>query len=78
MLLAPTTSLRGDLTMGRQFAFAVVGLLVGVAIGFGIAYLIWTLDGQPARGDIWAGLAALPLCACAWAGMYAGVRFGER
>jgi hypothetical protein len=64
--------------MGRQFAFAVLGLLVGVAIGFGIAYLIWTLDGQPARGDIWAGLAALSLCVCAWGGMFLGVRVGER
>jgi hypothetical protein len=64
--------------MGRQFAFAVLGLLVGVAIGFGIAYLIWTLDGQPARGDMWAAVGAVALTASAWGGMFLGVRVGER
>jgi predicted aconitase len=64
--------------MGRQSVFAVLGLLVGVAIGFGIAYLIWTLDGQPARGDMWALAGAVALTSCSWAGMYAGMRFGER
>lgn len=35
-----------------------LGAFVGALVGFGIAYLIWTLDGQPARGDVWALVAA--------------------
>jgi hypothetical protein len=61
-----------------RVACAFVDLLVGVLAGFGIAYLIWTLDGQPYEADGWALVGAVALTSCSWAGMYAGVRFGER
>lgn len=64
--------------MTSNLFIAVLGLLIGVAIGFGLAYLIWTLDGQPSETDIWSGVAAILVCGSACGGMFVGLHIGER
>lgn len=64
--------------MTRHAVIPVLGLLIGVAVGFSLAYLIWTLDGQPSGADVWSGVAAILFCGSAWGGMFAGLHIGER
>jgi hypothetical protein len=61
----------------RLAAWTLGSAVVGLLIGFGIAYLIWTLDGQPSKGDVWAGLAALIIVCMTGLGAAFGLHNGS-